>query len=64
MLARFPHEPEIEREVVDTGYLHGEEFFGFEEMVQIGAAVLRVHKGVSAGVYGREVVRPFGVAHI
>ena len=64
MLARFAHEPEIEREVVDTGYLHGEEFFGFEEMVQIGAAVLRVHKGVAAGVYGREVVRPFGVAHV
>ena len=52
MLARFAHEPEIEREVVDTGYLHGQEFFGLEEMVQVGAAVLRVYKGVAVGVDG------------
>ena len=35
VLAGLAHEPQVEGEVVDGGYLHGQEFLGMEEVAQV-----------------------------
>ena len=43
MFARIAHQSEIEGEVVDAGNLHGKEFLGLEQMMEVGLGVDAVH---------------------
>ena len=60
----FAHEPEIEGEVVDRGYLHGQQLLADEEMAEVGAGVYAVDVARTVGIDGREIVGPFLVAHV
>ena len=64
MGAGLANEPEVEGEVVDGANLQGEQLLRLIEVVEIGACVGLVDVACAAGVDGREVVGPLGVAHV
>lgn len=41
MMAGIGHEAQIEREVVDAGYLHRQQLLGLEEVVEVAFVVTR-----------------------
>ena len=43
MRARVGDQSEVERQIVDGGYLHGQQLLGLEEVVQIGFRVDAVY---------------------
>ena len=55
VLACFAYEPEVEGEVVDGGYLHGQQLLRMEEVAQGGLGVERVYYRRTVGLDGREV---------
>ncbi len=64
MATGFSDEPEVEGQVVDAGNLHGQEFLGLEEVVEIGSGVEGVHGCRAVGVDGCEVGFPLLVAEV
>ena len=56
-----PYEVEVKCQVVDRSYLHGKEFLGLEEMMNIRACIYMVYAACSPVVERCEVVGPFSV---
>ena len=52
----FAYEPEVEGEVVDGGYLHGQQLLCMKEMVQVGLGVERVYYRRAVGLDGRQLL--------
>ena len=63
MLSGIGYQPQVEGEVMDRGYLHGQQFLRLEEMMEIGLRVDTVYL-TAIGINGREVVLPLLVPHV
>ena len=63
MLTGIGYESQVEGQVVDAGYLHGQQLLGLEEVVEVGLGVDAVDVA-AIGIDGREVVFPLLVAHV
>ena len=63
MCAGIGDQSQIECQVVDAGYLHGQQLLCFEQVVQIGFRIAQIHF-TAVGVNGCEVGFPFLVAHV
>lgn len=63
MMAGIGHEAQIEREVVDAGYLHRQQLLGLEEVVEVGLRGYEVDVA-AVWIYRTEVFLPLLVAHV
>ena len=63
MLACISDKSQVEGEVMDTGYLHGQQFLSLEKVVEIGLGVYTVYFA-AIRIDRREVVLPLLVAHV
>ena len=63
MLAGIGNQSQVECEVMYGGYLHGQQFLGLEEMMQVGLGVDTVYLA-TIGIDRREVVFPLLVTHV
>ena len=63
MMAGIGHEAQIEREVVDAGYLHRQQLLGLEEVVEVGLRGYKVDVA-AVWIYRTEVFLPLLVAHV
>ena len=64
MFAGFTHEPQIESQVVDAGYLHGQDFLGDKQVAHVCLAIDMVNNRGTVFLQGGEVVGPLLVAHV
>ena len=63
MLTCVSDKSQVEGEVMDTGYLHGQQLLSLEEVVEIGLGVYTVYFA-AIRIDRREVVLPLLVAHV
>ena len=49
-LSHLPHQPMIERQIVNSQEMPAENFVGFDEMVQVGARVVAAGLAIALGV--------------
>jgi len=59
VFAGLAYKPEVEREVVYRGYLHGKKLVGNEKMSHVSLGVHSVYNRRPVGPQGREVVGPW-----
>lgn len=64
MFASFAYEREIEGEIMNRCNLHGQQFFSFEEMVDISARINLIYTAFALRVERRKVGGPLGIAEI
>ena len=64
MFASFAYEREIEGEIMNRCNLHGQQLFGFEEMVDISARINLIYTAFALRVERRKVGGPLGIAEI